>query len=140
MQKIKTYLLEILLIILLLFIFFSKNTITRNKISIFIFCYMLITSLILKKRLFVNQKKALHIIILLAISYLAIFYFFGIFSGFRKSKILLSVNSILTIILPLIVIIISSEIIRNIFLAQKEIIMNKNISKIFIFFKIFIFW
>jgi positive regulator of sigma E activity len=46
----------------------------------------------------------------------------GLYFGFERSKIVLSIWSIFRFIIPLTIIIISSEIIRNIFLSQKLII------------------
>lgn len=132
---IKIYILELLLIIFLFFSFLFPNIINRNNLSIFLFIYMIIVRLMLKKRIVfsIYKDRANVLMLLLAFLYVGLFYFFGVFSGFKVAKISLSVHSVLTIIIPLIIIILSSEVIRNIFLGQKVYYMNKNISALFTF-------
>lgn len=132
---IKIYVLELLLIIILFFAFFFKNIITRNVLSIFLFGYMIITCLSLKKRIVfsIYKNQAVFMMLVFALVYLGLFYFFGLFSGFKIAKISLSFKTIVTIIFPLIILIVSSEVIRNVFLAQKIYFKNKNISVVFTF-------
>lgn len=54
-----------------------------------------------------------------AIIYLAVFYLMGIYFGYYNSTVKLSVWSLCNYIIPITIIIISSEIIRYVFLSQK---------------------
>ena len=94
---IKIYILEILLIIFLFSTFLLQNKISRNSLSIFLFIYMIITCLFLKKRIVFSIHKSQVNLLMLVLSfvYLGFFYFFGLFSGFKMSKTLLSLNTIL---------------------------------------------
>lgn len=139
-DEIKIYVLELLLIIVLFFTFFEKNIITRNVLSIFLLIYMLVVCLNLKKRIVFSmyKKQVTFMMIIFAIIYLGLFYFLGLFSGFRMAKILLSIKTIMTIILPLIVIIVSSEVIRNVFLAHRIRFKKFDLSVIFTFISLFL--
>lgn len=139
-DEIKIYVLELLLIIVLFFAFFKKNIITRNVLSIFLLIYMLVVCLNLKKRIVFSmyKKQVTFMMIIFAIIYLGLFYFLGLFSGFRMAKILLSIKTIMTIILPLIVIIVSSEVIRNVFLAHRIRFKKFDLSVIFTFISLFL--
>lgn len=120
-SEIKNFILELLLIIFLFFVLFTTNIITRNILAIFLFIYMIIVSLSLKKRTVFSmyKKQVTFMMVVFALLYLALFYFLGLYFGFKMAKILLSIKTILKIIFPLIIIIISSEVIRKIFLAQR---------------------
>lgn len=139
-NEIKIYVLELLLIMILFFAFFTKNIVTRNVLSIFLFIYMIIVCLCLKKRTVFSmyKKQVTFMMIIFALLYLGLFYLLGLFSGFKMAKILLSIKTIVTIIFPLMVIIISSEVIRKVFLAQRILFMKKNVSVIFTFISMFL--
>lgn len=139
-SEIKIYVLELLLIMILFFAFFTKNIITRNVLSVFLLIYMIIVCLCLKKRTVFSmyKKQVTFMMVVFALLYLGLYYLLGLFSGFKMAKILLSIKTIVTIIFPLMVIIISSEVIRTIFLAQRILFMKKNISVIFTFISMFL--
>ena len=136
-DKIKIFILELLLIIILFFALFASNVFTRNILAIMMFCYMFFVWILLKKRKIKSMysKQVALLMLIFSIFYLIIFYLFGLYFGFVKSKILLSMWSFCRFILPLSVIIISSEIIRQTFLAQNLVIKFKtkriNLSIIF---------
>lgn len=134
-STIKVYILELFLIIILFFALLFQSIFTRIILSVFLILYMIITSISLKKRLVFSMYKnrVEFMMFILALLYLGLLYFFGLFSGFEISKIMLSFKTISTIIIPFIMIIFSSEVIRNIFLSQKVYFRNKNISNIFVF-------
>ena len=120
-DKIKICILELFLIIILFFALFASNIITRSILSIIIFIYMLIVKKSLKKRKInsIYKKQVNLIMTIFAGVYIAIFYLLGLYFDFTKSKILFSAWTLFKFIIPLTIIIVSSEIIRDVFLSQK---------------------
>lgn len=127
-DKLKVYIIELLLIFILFFTLFAPNIITRIILSIIMLVYAIITSKLLKSRKnkSIYKKQVIILMTIFALVYIGIFYLMGLYFGFQQSKILLSVWSILNYIIPLAVIIISSEIVRNVLLQQDVIIRIKS--------------
>ncbi len=119
-DKLKTCIFELVLIFILLFTLFASNIISRSILSIIMLMYMLIVSKCLKKRNIASiyKKNVTILMIIFAGIYLGVFYLMGLYFGFIKSKITLSLWSFYKFILPLSIIIISTEKIRKIFLSQ----------------------
>lgn len=120
-DKIKIYTLELLLVIIVFFALFASNIFNRVVLSTILVIFMFITVISLKKRniLSIYNKHVTITMLILAIIYLGVFYIMGLYFGFTESSVKLSLWSVLNYIIPLSLIIISSEVIRNIFLAQK---------------------
>lgn len=120
-DKFKIFILELLLIFILFFALFAPNIFTRSVVAIIMFVYMIIVAYNLKKRsinsIYIKQVRFLMLIF--GFLYIAIFYLLGLYFGFTKAKVVLSLWSLFRFIIPLSIIIISSEIIRKIFLSQK---------------------
>ena len=76
--------------------------------------------------------------VLFSLIYLGLLYLMGLYYGFVQSKILLSFETIINIILPISIMIICSEVMRNVLLSQElNILVNKkeiNFSPIFTLF------
>ncbi|MDD5980354.1 MAG: signal peptidase I [bacterium] len=127
-DKFKIYILELLLIVILFFALFAPSIFTRSVLAVIMFVYMIITSLFLKKRKInsIYKKQVTILMIVFAGIYLVLFYLMGLYFGFEKSKIVLSIWSIFRFIIPLSIIIFSSEIIRKVFLAQENVIHIKS--------------
>lgn len=79
-------------------------------------------SYIVKKRsiLSINKKQVLYIMITSSLLYILILIALGIVFGFAKSLDLINLYTLPTIIVPSILIIISIEIIRRVFLSQES--------------------
>ena len=120
-DKIKIYIIEISLLAFLLFTLFESNIITRLILSMCLAIYMLLCIFLFKKRnIFpVHRKQATILMVGFSFIYLAVFYLMGLYFGYYESSVQFSWWSIVYYIIPLTIIIISSEIIRNILLAQK---------------------
>ena len=75
----------------------------------------IVSSLLLRKKsnTFTNKKQILIIMIVFAILYLALFYTLGIYSGFYRNTSMLSLKRIFVYIIPTIVVIITTEIMRD---------------------------
>lgn len=131
-DKLKIYGLEILLLIILLFALFMPNIFTRMRLAIFLLSYTLITLFIIKKRNITSiyKKDVTITLILFGIIYLAFFYAVGIFVGFYKSAIAFKLSTLYKYIIPNIIIIITSEVLRSIYLSQGKIKFGKILTTI----------
>lgn len=120
-DKIKVCILELILIIFLFFILFAPNIFTRIIIAIIMLIYTIVISknIKLRKASSIYKKQVTIIMTCLAFVYLGVLYLLGLYFGFKKAKIVLSIFAISKFIIPISMIIISSEIIRNIFLSQR---------------------
>lgn len=138
-DKLRVYFLELFLIIIFLFALFASNILNRKVLAVLLFFYTIFVAYFVKKREkksnFKNQVAFLMIIF--GAIYLVIYYSLGLYFEFVKSKVLLSMWSLFEFIIPLSVIIICSEILRNIFLSQRLYFNTKkrriNLSLIFTF-------
>lgn len=75
-----------------------------------------------------NRKKVTIIILIFALLYVALFYVMGIYSGFLRSNVIFGFKLLLTEIIPIIAIIVSTELIRS-----RLLIDNSKKSKILTF-------
>ena len=121
-DKLKIYFLELLLLFFLLFTLFESNIITRLVLAFVLLGYMFICMFFLRKReiLPIYHKQVFILMCVFAFIYLAVFYLMGLYFGYYESTVKLSLWSAWNYIIPLTVIIISSEVIRHIFLSQKS--------------------
>ena len=121
-DKLKIYCLEISLFLFLLFALFESNVITRSILAVVLFTYMILSIFLLKKRsiLPIYHKQVMILMTVFAFIYLAVFYLMGLYFGYYESTVKLSIWSVWNYIIPLSVIIISSEVIRYILLSQKS--------------------
>ena len=120
-DKIRIFILETLLVAILFFALFALNIVSRWVLAIVLGIYAVAATQLYKRRKIVTAEKkyATLLMVIFAIFYIAIFYLLGLYFGFTRAKILLSISTILRIILPLSIIIISSEVLRRVFLSQK---------------------
>ena len=111
----KTYIISIILVVIVatctLFSFtinkwFSAGLLTISAIAV---------SLLIKKNrlLKTNKKKILKIMVVFGILYIALFYTLGLYTSFYKQTNILSIKTLFNYIIPITMIIISTEIIRN---------------------------
>ena len=113
---------EILLIIILFFALFLPNIISRITLALILLVYMFCVYHSLKKRNIhsIVKKQVLYTMLAFAIVYVLGFYFMGVHFGFANSTIKFGFYAIYRYIIPTTIIVVSSEIIRSIFLAQKN--------------------
>lgn len=136
-DKFRVYFLELFLIIIFLFALFASNIFNRKVLAILLFFYMIFVAYFVKKREKKSnfKKQVAFLMVIFGVIYLVIYYSLGLYFEFVKSKVLLSTWSLFEFIIPLAVIIICSEILRNIFLSQKIYFNTKkrriNLSLIF---------
>jgi len=118
----KVYTLELIMIAILSFALFVANTFSKITISILLLVFVLISSLCIKKRNIksIDSKKVTIFLLIFAIIYLVAFYLMGLYFGYYKANIVFSLQTIINYIIPITIIIVSTELIRNVFLAQKS--------------------
>ena len=128
-EKIKIYVIEIALIIFFLLAMIFNKVITRQILAIVLLVFMGITTLLIKtyKTDLTNKRQIILLLTGIGVIYVAVLYLIGIFAGFYNATVKLSLWSIWKYIIPYIVIIISSEMIR-----KKIVLKEDKISKIII--------
>lgn len=131
-DKFKTYILELSLMFILIFALFVPNIFTKINLAIFLTIFSVITVFLLKKKniLSIHNKEVTIMMVIFAIIYLVAFYLMGIYYGYSRLAITFNVKTLLKYIIPISVIIISSEIIRTIFLSQKKVKFGKFITTV----------
>ena len=113
----------ILVIITLIAMIFNKN-ITRQIFAVILLIYMIINKILIKtdKISYASSRKITILLTIMGIIYVSLLYFLGIYAGYYYSIVKLSIWSIINYIIPYVVVIISSEIIRkNILLKENKI-------------------
>ena len=138
-DKLKLYIFEIILIVFVFFALFASNIVNRIVLSIILLIFAFVANLLFKKRTInsIYENQVTISIVICAGVYLIILYMLGLYFGFIKPKIGLSLWSIINFIIPLSISIISSEIIRKKLLSQpSEIKIKKhkiNISSFLVY-------
>ena len=133
------FFLEFIIILILALSLFFLNKLSRWNVTIIIGICSLISYKLFKNRKTKSHHKRVVILLmsLFSIIYLGLYYLMGLYYGFVQSKILLSFNTVFNIIIPISIMIITSEIMRNILLSQElNILINKkeiNVSPVFAF-------
>lgn len=124
------YLLSILIFLLLSFALFLPIQNLKLLVAFITLIFALLSSFLIKKRniLSIYKRQIILIMFVISLVYLMLYYMSGIAFGFLSSVYPLSISTFLRFILPIGTIIVSIEIIRNIFVAQ-----NNRIANIFIF-------
>ena len=126
-DKLRLYVLEFVLIVVLFFTLFASYIETRWFLATFLLIFMFIIKHLIKKRGIksIYDKQVLLLMLIFALIYLGVIYALGLHFGFVKSKYLFTFNNIFNIIIPTIIILVSSEIIRVILINQDTVIKIK---------------
>ena len=111
-DKIKLYVSEIILLIILSFALFVPNIFNKNMILLLLIIYALITNYAIKRRKAdsVNSRKVILLAILFAIIYLIAYCLLGLCFGYNEVAHKISIETIVNYIIPMAIIIISTEI------------------------------
>lgn len=120
-DKLKIYILEIILLIILMLALFLPNIFTKIILSLILSVYALIVVLSIKKKKItsIHNKEVTILMIFFGVIYILLFYLIGLYFGYYKSPTKLSLYTIKVFIFPLILIIISTEYIRKTLISQK---------------------
>lgn len=121
-EKIRVYFIEIALVIFFLFAIIYNEVITKATLAVVLLVFMALTVGLIKsdKRELTNNEQIAFLLGGIGIIYVVIVYMLGMITGFYSSTIKLSTWSIINYIIPYIVIIISSEIIRKTVLLKEN--------------------
>lgn len=120
-SKLKLYLFEVILLIILFVALFVSNNMTQPLLAVALFAYMWLVRKIFTsdKKTALFEREILYLLIGFALLYVGLFYLSGLFFyTFSKQIEVFGIRSLLKNIIPFAVIIVSSEMIRNIFLNQ----------------------
>ena len=128
-EKDKIIRLELLLLFSLLICTLFHLIPNKIQLSVLFIGISLFVSLLLKRErtLKVQKKKITKIMIAFALLYVGLFYMFGLYTGFTRTGQTFSFHTLIDSIIPMIVIILTTERIRDKFLQN-----NSNFSKILI--------
>lgn len=129
-DKLNVYSIEIILLVILFFALFVPNIFNRKILACILFIFAIFTYKKIGKKVIesIYKKQVIIIMISAGIIYLSGFYIIGIYFGFYKATIKFSIWAIINYIIPIGVLIISSEVLRNVFVEQKD-----KLSEILIF-------
>ena len=119
-DKLKIYALECILLTILSFTLFVSNIYNRTILAIIFAGCSIATWFFIKKRKTesINANKVTTLLVIFAIIYLIAFYLMGLYFGYYKATITFSFWALTHHIIPIAIIIISSEMMRNVLLAQ----------------------
>ena len=123
MKNNKAYVLELILLLILSYtLIFLSNSNRRFILAIFLLVYTVATKLLLKKTrmLSIKKKEVFKLVTLLGVIYVALLYTVGIYTGYYKSTTKFGFDTLLKYIIPIGIIIISSEQIRNRFINYES--------------------
>lgn len=135
----KIYFLELTLIVFLFFALFASNIINRIIVTLVLLISMMLIIKFIKSRGIrsIYKKQVSFLMLIFGVIYLALYYALGLYYGFVKTKYILSFDTLRNLVIPLTLIIISSEMIRNRLLVQNVKLDFRghkvNISKFLIF-------
>ena len=115
------YSIEILLLVILCLALFVSNIFDKNVLALLLALFAFITTKLVKKKNIKSyfSKGATLLMLGFAVIYLIAFYLMGIYFGFYEASAKFNFYTIYTFIIPLSVIIVSSEIIRDRLLSYK---------------------
>lgn len=132
-DKIKVYILEFMLCIIFFFTLFVSSTYLRTITALLLVLSFLLVRKIVHKRniISLHHKQVTILVGLLSVVFLLIFYLLGLYFGYVKSLVTFNLWTLLLMVIPTAIIIIFSEIIRNIFMSEKSI-MSKILTTIFL--------
>lgn len=138
----KKYILELALLIILFFALFVPNIFTRMVVAVFLLAYTIFATKILKntETLSEKNKRLMFQMFIFGAIYVVAYYIMGIYFGYYINPVQFSIKTIITFILPLTVIIISSEILRNVFVHEKDKISNILVIIDMVLIEVAIYW
>lgn len=120
LDKIKVYTIEFILLAILSFTLFVSKIYSRIILACLLALCTVATSILLKKRNVesVYAKRVNVVLVIFAAIYLIAFYLMGLYFGYYRPIIRFGYETIIKYIIPIAIIIISSEMLRGILLAQ----------------------
>ena len=125
-EKIKLYAIPAVMSVVLLSALFLPTTHCRAVAAVFLAVAAGVSSVLIKKRsiLSINHRQVTGLLAVIAVVYTVMIYMLGIWLGFHRSATPLSAPAFWKNILPVIVIIVSTELIRKVLLAQSKTVVT----------------
>lgn len=119
-DKLKVYIMQFVLLTILSFALFVPNIFTRSATAGLLLISAIAIKFLIKKEKVesIHANKVTILLVIFAVIYLIAFYLMGLYFDYYRALVTFNVNTVINYIIPTAVIIISSEIIRNKFLAQ----------------------
>ena len=120
-DKIKLYFLEIIFLIILFIALFVSNKISRITLSMIILLFGIIVKALFKKKKIIHtsSKEVMYLMIGLGLFYVILFYILGfVYFNFNQHRVLFGFKTMINFIIPYIIIIVASEVIRFTLLSQ----------------------
>lgn len=119
-DKLKVYIIELVLLAILSFALFVPNIFNKSTTAILLLISSIVTTFLVKKKKVesIHANKVTTLLIIFAVIYLIAFYLMGLYFDYYKALVTFNINTLLNYIIPTAIIIISSEIIRNKLLGQ----------------------
>lgn len=110
------------ILILLIAALFIPELLTRWVLAAVLVPFAIFTALAIKKRslLSVSKREATMVMVVIGIIYLMLYYLSGLYFGFANNYYKLSWTGFYKFIIPITLVIVSTEIIRYVLLAQKN--------------------
>lgn len=120
-DKIRLYIVEIVLLIILSLALFVPNIINRKILALVLTLFTIVVKLVVKKKNIksIYDKQVFWLMIGFGVIYLIVFYLMGLYFGYYKAAATFGFKTIIDFILPFILIIVSSEIMRETLIGQK---------------------
>jgi len=122
-DKIIEYIFSLIFCFILFFnLFVPNDKIQENAIIIFLIIYVIVITRVLKiiKIANINKRKVIILVLGFAVIYVALLYMMGILSGFYRNSTPFNIVNFKSRILPYVIMVICSEIIRKIFIVRKN--------------------
>ena len=116
------YATAVTLLVMLLAALFISNIVNRWLLALFMIPCAIVIFTTIKKRslLSVHKKEVTIVMLMIGIIYLLIYYLSGLYFGFARNIYGFSSVSIYRYMLPITIIVVSTEIIRYVMIAQKD--------------------
>jgi len=116
------YLISISLFIFSFVMFFFPVKNFKLIVAVLLLIYVILTNFFIKKRNIssINKGQMSLLFFILGILFLLVLYLLGLSFGFSKAIYVLSIPTIFNFIVPIIVIVVAYEFIRNAFLSQED--------------------
>lgn len=114
-DKIKIYLFSLSLIVILFLALFVSNSLSKKILALILVFFAFLSNILVKKKnkSFLYEKEVTWLMTGFTLIYIVALYLLGLYFGYYKSSSLFNLYTINNFIIPLSLIIISSEIIRK---------------------------
>lgn len=138
-DKVIAFVLEVVLVAIMIFVLLKSNVVSTLLLSIILVGFLIVVCSFMKfkRKILDSNNQVTFLMLVFGIIYLSGFYLMGMYFGFSQAIVKLSFKSLYMYVVPVSLIIVSSEIIRNRFLSYDLIFNIKskrvNFSPIFTF-------